>query len=509
MKKVDLLLVAVVMGLTFIFWRHIPGLQFTGEGAFYFAPQYFKDYDIDRFFWLGNYLPLREDLLAKVLVNLMAGWFGPNVPYYMWFLLVWMIVTAGVMFWVAKKASGSRLAGFLMAIFSSLGQIGNYNQYSSGGYQYFLQRGSLVIVLLVSVWFLLSFVKEGRWWAGLLSLVTWGVAIFLGFYASWFLPVMVIFPVVLAIQMWWGRWKECLYRAGLAVPMVVINWLMIRGSPTTNNVAEGGGIWGFFINVGAEKIARTVAQQMAVFTFPMFWEEWFRKTLFIWLGVRLVPDKPLWWAEVVAVVVFGVGMYLVWRWQPKWRGLEAATLVSLLAMLVIDIKMSLMVYTTFGSLRYFHYPFIMWAWFWGLVMAAGVKRGGKTAVVSLFVVGLWMGYNYSLIRRSVAEDAWMHRANGEALEIIKGMSDKLRTKPVRLYVVGPFGGYSIQFALMFYGPGAMWNFEVPKIGELVKEKADPGEVYVVKFNYEKRVWEDATGVWRKELKEAEEAAVKV
>ncbi len=500
----DIVLVGGVVVLALFFWRQIPSLQFGGEGGYYFAEPHFSGFDATNFFKKGNFFPLQEDLLAKILIRYLIGWFGSNVSGYMSFLLGWMVLTMVVMYGVAKEMSGSRLAAvFTMALFG-LGHVGNFNMWASGGYQYFLQRAILMLPDLVALGFLARFLNTGRWRWGVAAVTGHWFTVFLGFYATWFLPVPVICLLVAAVLKWREGKGRVLGKLVMVALLILGNWWIIQGGPTTHNASEGNGIIGFLLKGKVETVARVTSQQLSVITLPEFWETGVGQVARRWWGLEWRRDKPIWQVEGLTWVLFVLGAGVVWKWKPEWRGLALAAFGGMVAMLAINVNMTSEVFRAFGTLRYYYFPWAMWSVFWGMVLSTLVFKGRKMAVVVFVGLGLWMGYNGYAIGKNFVYDEWMHTATHDSFAVMQYLSPELKSGPTRLYLTGPVGWYGLAFGWHFWGwADSVWSLDLPDLPALARDRVKPEEIWVFQFNYETRKLDDKTEEYRTELGQLE------
>lgn len=483
--------------LVFLAWRHIPTLQFQHEGAYYFK---FTSFEFDS-------RHLTYDIFAKALFVFLAPLLKGQVFLYMWFLFAVMILIDVVFYWVVRVATGSRLTAFFAALLFALSYIGKYDMFSSGAYQYFVQRGVLLLFLLPALlFFLLYFQRNFRLGYYILGLGIYLLGIVMGFFGTWLLPIFIFYPLLfLLFNLTKG--KEVLLKTiWTPVPFVIGN-LKIISQNTYNPGGDEIVVWLF---ERTQLLFEGMMQQLAVMTLPAGVYKPLLESIskFTAMLVYNISEESFAFLTISVLVIgiYFISMLILWKLDRKRLPLAAASLLSLLAMLFFNLILnSNTIFASFESSRYFYFPSVVFAIYWGLffsVLFLHKKRVVKLSVIAFLV--FWIIHNNLVIGQEIKRDAWRHRANREALDTIKAWSPELKETPHYVWLPTTLGPYGGEFVKRFYShpDGRFFEERVAplKISALAQEHVDPEKLYVLHFDAARRVVVDRTEESRAELR---------
>ncbi len=498
-------LVLILLLLNIWTWKHIPSLQFQGEGAFYFL-----EFKCD----LGPFFPVpavESERLARIIFHFLPQWFGDRMFLYMSFLFAVMLLMDLIIYLLTQVISKSKLVAFLTTLFCSLNYMGSFNMFSQGGYQWFVQRAILLPFVLLAFSLLVLHFRRGFWSYYIFSLLLYLFTIRMGFYGTMFLPLFIFYPLFYVISHIRER-RRFLKTFWTFLPFLVGNLFIIRNDPNacTGPACVGNNfLTAFFAFVS--KIPDTLSgmtQQLSVMTLPLYWEKGLWKFLDIELGWQLSKNAQILLAQIIVTLLYFAAFLVIRKLRPDWKVLAWTSLLALVSMLIFNDYITWIPSRSFESLRFFYFPSTMLSLFWGLFFAAILfQRKLLLKIVCLILLLLWTGYNINTIQRAVKEDAWRHKANKEILETIKQKSPILKEKPYLLFFPGSlntFGGYGLHFAQRFYGhPDSRFDFHAPNLAKLAKEGVSPETIYVFRFDHQTRTIIDETESSRLLLKQLE------
>lgn len=472
----------ILILLSLFIWRHLPNLMFVGEGYTYFEPTVTK-------IILSSSIP--HDLLAKILFNILPSIFQEKVSLYMWFLFLTMIAINIIFYLIVKNITGSKFIGLLSGFLLTTGYTANFDMYSVGGYQYFVQRGILLLFLLPAFYFLVLYFSRSfiiKYY--IFSLLFYIIGIFSGFFSTWFLPVFIFYPLCyLTIN--FKKIKELFTKTiWTPLPFIISNLLIIRQS---SFIPSEESLLSFVFNNFSSSIIG-ILQQLTVMTFP--------------LGELLKTfdkNSPQFLAILGITTVLYLGVLAIsLKIKNNGKVLQLTAISSLISMLLFNVYLnSANVLNSFGSSRYFYYPFVMLAIFWGIFFS--LIFGSKKLLLGLFCVG-WIFINMTAIAKNLLDQEFLQRANRETLEFLNNRAPVLRQHPSVVYLPG-IGPYGVSFINRYYnhpeGKLILQGLEDLDLPKLAKDGVNPDRLYVLYFDSVSQLVIDKTEESREILKKLE------
>lgn len=486
----------VLLILSLFTWRHIPFIQFQGEGFYYFAKS--------GNFSLNKDLLSHHDAFALWSFNILSSLFQDKIILYMWFLLFIMLLIDLVMYIFVRVITGSKLAAFLAALLFSLSYIGKYDMYSIGGYQYFLQRAVVLLPHLLALMFLiLYFLRNFSIKYYIFSLSLYLLGIMMGFFGTWFLPPFLSFPLFYLIFQLQNFKRIFLKTFWTPFPFLIGNILIIRNSSYfTSN--EETFLYFFLHRPG---LISGVIQQLDVMTFPLVKYE----DLVKYLSPESLfgKDFSLFIIRLSILVIYALAFLVIWKLFPLGKVLAATAIASMISMLLFNMYLNAAtVLFTLGSSRYFYFPFAMIALFWGLFFA-GIFSKKNFLPIYLFPIFciMWIIYNNNAIQKNLKLDEWYHTSNRETIRILRSWSSKLKANPSYVMLPSNLGAYGGEFAFRYYshpdGRFELQGFESLDFNDLASKNFDPERLYVLRFDNSQQTVIDETEKSRAILRKLE------
>lgn len=463
MKKIDLFAVLSLLCLSYLFWGYIPELEIQGEGFQYFEPAIAKIY----IRW-----PLSHDMLAKLLFNFLPTLFGSTIRFYMWFLLGFMLVVNVLVYFVARTIFQSKLMGFLTGLLFSTSYVGQYDAYSSGGYQYFAQRNTILLPMLAAFVFVVLHLRHKfSLRCYLLSLTIFLTGIAMGFFGTWFMPVFIFYSLFYLIFNLRKAGAKFTRIALVPIPFLLGNFLVIRQS---SFALQEESIVEFIINKFLYVLTGTL-QQLVVLSFST-------KSL---LDV-LLSKSNYYTSLFLTFVIYFVAFVIIYKRRPAWRVLAATSICSLLAMLLFNLYLNAAtVLNTLGSSRYFYFPFTMVALFWAMFLGAIFAKKKSFNMLPLSIVCVaWLVFNFQEIRRNFVLDEWKHKANRDTLANLEKWKEDLILHPSYVVLPSSLGADGTGFAFRFYShPSGKFTLEsLEAYDPSVARTFNPERVYVLHYD---------------------------
>lgn len=470
--KIDLLLIGLILSTSFLTWSHILSLQFTGEGWGFIGtiPPKGNIFEIVS----QEFTPLNEYTIDRILSGILLPVFRDQIHLYMWFQLICMLFIDLLMYLLVRILTGSTLAGFITAFLFSISYIGKFETYSSGGYLYFAQRAILLLPELTAIIFLgLYLTKKFKIYYYIISLSLHIFGLTMGFFSSWFLPVFIIYPIIYLLfnlkELKRLFWKVI----WVPLPFSIGTMLIIQN----NHLIPNESIFDFILNKFTYTLIGII-QQLTVLTFPM--------------GVLLLRFDKLSIEFIsilgMTIILYCYAFFTNSKMDKQWKILQATMLLSVIAMFLINIYLQAAeVLNTFGSTRYFYYPYVGIAIFWGISLTGIVNNRSKLSIFLLITFCIaWLAYNNIYIQRRLKSEAWVHNANRQTLEILHSWAPETKKNPSYIYAPANLGGYGGQFVIQFFshpeGKVDVEGLEPLDLKKLSKLRFSPDNLFVMHFD---------------------------
>ncbi len=496
-KNTDFLVILSLIFLSLLTWRAIPSSQFQGEGFYYFLKMEDKlnfGHIINPFLNLHKYY----DTLALSLFNFIGPIFRDQVFLYMWLMLIIMLLIDTAFYILVKITTGSRLVAIVGTIFFSLSFIGKYDMYANGGYQYFVQRGILLLPLLISFIFLHLYISSNKLKYFVTSLFLYLLSITMGFFGTWFLPPFIFYPLLYLLfrlkKINLSLIKKIIW---LPVPYLIGNYLIIKDS--SYSFVEDSILELFFYKTSF--VITGIVHQLFVTTIPI---GFYKFIVELPVNVGLNIDKTIIFG-IILVLLYGGGLLLIKKYSPKWIVLSLTAFFAALTMLFFNLYLNYAAtLSTIGSSRYFYYPATMIALFWGLVIVTLFKIGSLKfkAGVALFVI-FWAISNIYTINNEVKKDYSKHKNNRDIIVYLNKWYPQMKDFPSFIVLPSNIGAYGGEFTKRFYmnsddyvGIEGLHQLDYQ---ELAKNKVNPEHLFVLHYDHSSESVIDETQKWRKYL----------
>lgn len=494
----DILIILIVVAISFFFWKHLPTLQMQGEGFAYFDESSYnlrlRPYKIMHD--LTN-LGSSVDILGRITLHILSRVFYDRIALYMVFLFIYMLITDLAVYILTKILTNNRSTAFLVTLIFATSFIGKFNMFSSGGYQYFVQRGMLLLPDIIS--FILFFIslKYFSMKYYLASLTLYLLTIQGGYFGTWFLPIFIFYSFFLALSYFRKNYQTFFKVILSPVPFILGNFWIISDSEF---LVRHEPVISFLQKLPF--VISAVFQQLSVVTLPILWSTDFFKLMYKFFYVP--KEQILLWTQWATAIIYLITPLLIWKLRPKMFILGLSFLISFLAMLTFNVYMNTAeTLNNFSSSRYFYFPYLMFSVFWGIVLSitASAKKFFVRILLIIFLL-IWSSYNYYLIQIKTVEQKPLHLANREALRIMKEKSPTLKKEASWIFISGNLGAYGTLFVHRFYAhPWSYISFLPPDYDYLVKNNADPEKLYVLHYDSAQELLVDETSKSRQILRD--------
>ncbi|KKQ10593.1 MAG: hypothetical protein US28_C0011G0018 [Candidatus Daviesbacteria bacterium GW2011_GWA1_36_8] len=488
-SKNEIKLIFVIVLLFFLFWEYIVDLQFIGEGFQYFQV-------VNGF---SSSLKFSHDIFARIIFIPLQFFFHEKVQLYMLFMLLFMLSINIVLYFCVRFITKNTLTAFFTTLFFSLSHIANYDMFSSGGYQYFVQRATPFLPLIVSFALLVKYFYSGcKFKYFVLSLSSYILAVLMGFFAIWMLPLFVIYPIIYVTYKFKRNGFAILKYIIISFSYLLSSLFIISSSPFSKQEMSP-------IQMLIKKptfILENIAQQFSVLVLPVGSYKVLRKFFDDSLTFQINPVIEI---GMILIFLYLIFIGVLFLKLPKLRVLILTLFVSLFGILAINTYLNAStVMVSFESSRYFYYPYFPISFIWGITFAYLYKKNTRLKLVVILLVLVYMLNNYYWTYQNKVKDEYLHNANKDILNFFDRNKDFIKNNPTYIYLPSTLGPYGVEFVNKFYGSRehkfVLENFEELDYQKIYEQGLKPENLYVFHYDQKKQKVYDLTFVSRNILK---------
>jgi len=375
--------------------------------------------------------------------------------------------------------------------------------FSQGGYQYFVQRSIILPIELVSLLLLALYFRTTKIYLYLASFFIFLIAIYLGFFGTMLLPLFIFYPLTASLS------KKNIKNIWTPIPFILGNLLLVQNHPTfcTSSSCNQTNKYIVFIDFisNAPKTISSITQQASVITTRFLWTNWFKTETKLWFGLTS-PEKYLLSVQIFTVLLYFFALIIIQKLKPQFTKLAISLLISFALMLILSDYISVESTRTFSTSRYFYFPSVPAAMFWGILFHSLLSFPKKivTLPAKLFLIIIIIS-NIYWIKSAEKENLWRHHANKDIIAMVKEHTPTLKEKPYHVYVsaLSTLSPYGVSFTQRFYAhPDSHFHTQDPEIQKLISSNIQPDEIYFFKYDYRHRVAVDKTEEIRQQLRDA-------
>ena len=511
LTKKDIFAIGILFLVIYYFWNYILSLQFQGEGFYYFTDR-IPDYFSLNLSWSFPY-----DYLALQLFSIFLSSFKEQTELYMAFEFIIMLTIAIAYYLLSKAITKSTYSALFISLFFGTSYIGNYDMFSSGGYQYFVQRGIILLPLLVSFnFYYLAFSKKSLLFY-IFSFILYTFSVAMGFYATWFLPVFIFYPLFL-ISRKNTKFKN-IFIAISSTPFILINKSLIQQSVYYN---DGLPALFSFIYHDLGFAYYGVLHQLVTITIPNIeyihgslvyfghvYYNLFHSSLLNTIVTSLYHDNFDFIILSLLVIILYLTAFIFILLKPlykPYRPILLTAFFSLLSMLLFnDFLNASNVHKNLGSSRYFYFPYAVFALFWGIFFACLLKHHSKyLKIFSVLFLLVLMIVNYNLINIKTQVDSYRHISNKVTIDYLELWKPEISKNTSYIWLPSSFGAYGAEYAKRFYISSDSHIYvegfvEIDYPG-LAQKKVNPKRVYALHYDPKEEKVVNITQEVRQKLK---------
>lgn len=431
-------LALLLIVLTYASWQQLPQLPIRSDGFVYLFENMQR--------WWGNpYAITGFETAAVAFGGFFAKLFGPNIQLYLWAELIWVLLISVVFFIFMKVLTKKLIVAFSGALIVSSSYFGNWDMLSHHCYCFFLERITVVPLLIASLIFLHLYLEKVKLKYYLISLGFYFMGVGLAHFSVLFTAPYLLYPFF--FRFFNHRNKKDIIWGGL----IGISYLLLSIFFVLIQQINESGLrptWGFFefmVNPQRFHYVENMIHQLVFWSqYPPLLRHMDETFPFHHLTVQNASSL----ASGV-IIVYVIAAVLIYRSLPKQRAILATCIVGIATILYLNAYFHLNDVAQPDANRYMYFPTFLYAIFWShFLWAAFFKHRNKLLVVTgiLVLVGYYV-INSWLITSKIREIVYNWEKSTLAIfNKFYEINDSLRRGTV---VVGPWPEIGSQEAQFF------------------------------------------------------------
>jgi len=362
-----------------------------------------------------------------------------------------------------------------------------------------VQRATPFLPLIVSFALLVKYFYSGcKFKYFVLSLSSYILAVLMGFFAIWMLPLFVIYPIIYVTYKFKRNGFAILKYIIISFSYLLSSLFIISSSPFSKQEMSP-------IQMLIKKptfILENIAQQFSVLVLPVGSYKVLRKFFDDSLTFQINPVIEI---GMILIFLYLIFIGVLFLKLPKLRVLILTLFVSLFGILAINTYLNAStVMVSFESSRYFYYPYFPISFIWGITFAYLYKKNTRLKLVVILLVLVYMLNNYYWTYQNKVKDEYLHNANKDILNFFDRNKDFIKNNPTYIYLPSTLGPYGVEFVNKFYGSRehkfVLENFEELDYQKIYEQGLKPENLYVFHYDQKKQKVYDLTFVSRNILK---------
>lgn len=382
-KFVNLIYILLLLSLTFYAWRSLPDLPIRSDGFIYLLNDMQK-------FWKGSWAITGFETGAVLFGGIFAKLFGPNMEFYLWAEIVWILVIAVVFFIFLKVVTKKIIVAFSGALIASSSYFGSWDMLSVHCYCFFLERITVVPLLIASLIFLHLFLEKSKNKYYFVSIFFYFLGVGLAHFSVLFTAPFLFYPFFFKLfnhekkkDIVWGL------ATGLSYLLLSCFFVLIQ------QINESGlrPTWGFFefmLNPQKFPYIENMINQL------VYWLQY--PPILQHLGdtypFHHLTEKNASSISFGVIIIYFISAIFIYFKLPKQRAILLTSIFGVLTILYLNSYFHLYDVAQPDSNRYMYFVTFLYAIFWShLLWAVFFKRKS----VQLFTIGILIVVGYYIV----------------------------------------------------------------------------------------------------------------
>lgn len=506
MLKKHIIPILLIFAVSFFTWHPILKQVFLGEGYYYFD-------------WRQSYIKLGftsdslrlqltlYDNLARLIIDFLTPIFHDNLILYQGFAIFVLAILATVFYFILNHFSSNKWVSTTASLFFVAGYSGSFDLMATGNYQRYLQRVPNFIIVLLSFYQLVKYLKTKELKHYYYSLAIFAISIFFAHYSSFLLPLFVVYPIV-DIFLKTKKPNELAKSILISLSFFLVNYLLIKFDFYTPPLT--------FKETIAQRhdLLRLVLLQITYISYPIVVLKKVTEVAQPFINTGIMMSLPV-------IFIYIVGIFLVKKRQPKLLNLYLTFLITVPLILFLNSYKGKVDYAALmradryyfiafdylkdkevnliGGNRYFFLPVLFTSALWSILLWTIFKNKEKLyKTFTVFVLTLFTVYNARLVWREIS----LIQPISERMKVFINYTkdNKYIFKEDSIVVVPHDFIWAAHIIRAFYGYNQMAFFNTRMKWEEMIEVENKKNVIFLDFDYSQNKVIDSTEEYRRRNK---------
>lgn len=385
LNKLDIFLIVFLVILTSYAWRLLLELPIRSDGFVYLFDS------TQRWFWGMQYAVTGFETAAVVFGGLFAKLFGPNIGLYLWAELIWVLLISVVFFVFVKILTKRSIVAFSAALIASSSYFGNWDMLSLHCYCFFLERVTVVPLLITSLIFLHLYLEKVKVKYYFISIGTYFLGVGLAHFSVLFTAPYLLYPFFYRFFSHKKK-KEVAWGIFIGISYLLVSTFFVL----IQQINESGlrPTWGFFefiMNPQKFPYVEKMIHQLVFWSqYPPLLQNLDDSFPFHHLTVQNASS-----IAPAVLLAYGISAVVIYFKLPNQRAILATSIVGIATILYLNSYFHLNDVAQPDSNRYMYFPTFLLALFWSQMLWAAFFRRENTRL--LFAIGIFLLAGYYVI----------------------------------------------------------------------------------------------------------------
>ncbi len=475
-KKIDFLLITIIVSVTTLLWHGVLGQIIEGEGYYYFSPTNSFILPNGRVTDLLHNFDNFPRFFTYLLENIYKG--DPQGYVTTQFLII-ILLFISIYFFI-KSITQKRLLALIATLYMAANYTGDFQFFARGHFQWFTQRVPEFFPILISVFFLYKYLLNQKLKNYFFSLVFFTLAIFMTHYTTLFLP---LYPALMLSFCFFPRKtkKQSIKLILLSIPFVVTNYLIVSNSSLSLETIKPHQTLLESILLASRDIFDKISFQLTVVTIP------FSVTKFI---SQIMKENP---QQIIPKLIIPTYMlctfigYFLYKRRFLYFNLVVACFLALLSVLFLNVYLGrIIVFNEVEQGRYYFIPgFYVGIIFASFLYEVLIKPRKMFGYIILGVLlACWIIPNTNFAWRKIHDSQRFYTGGRLLFQKLDKVKNEIPANSI-LMLPNPLMPLGEDFLKKYYsGQNTKFLFIDSKWKSKIPEGFDLNKLYVFDFNEE-------------------------
>lgn len=383
-RRADIIFIVLLLILCWYAWRMLPEIVLRSDGFAHMLPS-----EQSRF-WSTPARLTGIEVGASILGAILPKLFGLDMSSYLLFELVIILLIDALFYLLVRIVTGSSIIAFASSLIAGVSYFGNWDNYGTHCYCFFLERVVNMVVMIPSFTFLHLFFTSGKKKFYIISLLLYFVGIKLGHLELLLTPFFVFYPFF-----WYLSSRQVLkgLLLGISFGIASVSIILIQGV-SYSGIGPPWTLLEFLFNPNKYNYFQAIWLQL------VFWSQYqpilpnlSSYALYRFLSIENAM-KSIPYFIIVYTFFFGV----LYKYLPKYRPLLLTCASSIIAIFFLNAYIKLPEIVVTGANRYLYFPTFPLSIFWGIaIWHFFLKKRDIRYLLGVFILAVFYYINLVLL----------------------------------------------------------------------------------------------------------------